>query len=195
MGLQSFKVKAPQYCCREVLEQHVLHWLFSGSSDAQTGTPPFFRDETLEVPTEHHKSTHARQNTMKYLPYLMAMSSCVTSHRTHTWGIRRFAELPKLGRWVHFYWHICCFLWARILENSETHVWLRACSINVSAPAWSWLPLFCLTLAGGLVWEHRSLPAWHSAALSETCVYHLPAHSQATDAYPQKPDFHGVTVN
>lgn len=40
----------------------------------------------------------------------------------------------KLGWSINVYWGLSCFIWARLLEDTETYTWLGACSISVILP-------------------------------------------------------------
>ena len=75
---------------------------------------------------------YAPQNRRKFR-YITEMSCHAMSHRKQcsTKDIRRFAELHELGWSINVYRGLSCFLWARLLEDTETHMWLGACSISV----------------------------------------------------------------
>lgn len=146
---------------------------FRGSADVQTSGMRLWT-----CPWRVTRVPYALQNTRK-VRYITEMSCHAISHgkQCFTKDIRRFAELYKLGWSINVCWGLSCFLWARLLADTETHMWLGACA-SVS--------YFRLKLASRITssfspgpsrWASVSaglLPAWHSAALSETvCIISL----------------------
>lgn len=176
------------YCYREVLEQHALNWLFQWPCWCPDQNIPFLY--RWDSGSAHEGSQECcipfRTKRIKYI-YIVVMSHHATFHGTHSVSVR-VIEVCRAGQYV-FMEGFTVFSWAIIWENTKTHMWPKAYSIgdllrldvcfNLHFISLTWLEQVDWCQSTGLI------PAWYSAVLSETFVYHqFPNHSWEADAFP-----------